>query len=62
LVASPRLGLRQLESIVEKRTDITNTKKRFHKTTLENAQNESIFFLLLVVGTKIQKSQVGTEV
>jgi hypothetical protein len=50
-----------LESIAEKR-DITNTKKRFHTTTLENAQNASTIFLFLVDGTKIQKSRVGTEV
>jgi hypothetical protein len=51
-----------LESIAEKRRDITNTKKRFHTTTLENAQSASTIFLFLVDGTKIQKSRVVTKV
>jgi len=42
-----------MESIVERRRDTTNTKKRFHITTLENVEGIGKISSFLVDGTKI---------
>jgi hypothetical protein len=51
-----------MESIVERGRDTINTKKRFHITTLENAEGIGKINLFLVDGTKIQESRVRTKV
>jgi len=51
-----------MESIVKRGRDTTNIRKRFHITTLKNAQGIGKINSFLVDGTKIQESRVGTNV